>query len=334
MPQRRISAFALICAAVVTFQKSSHAQLVQLRGGGKSNGRNLARCVSNVWHMDFTKTSGNWCSNSKGYPDSFNSIPNALQPSAAECCAAVFPGQKCQVNRVCDEDKDAVAASQPSQQTVWKPGDTSESKPTRRPTARPNPAIPLTKYYLISSTGMCDTVGEKTPSWMTDSDFFNDWTECCRKSWKFDLCLSRAPPGAIPKTLIEEDTQIIYYAIPSSGKCVEKDEKTPSWMGENDFFSDYFDCCKKSSWNTDICILEAPSYLTAEPTPSPSESPTPNPSDRPTPNPTMNPTAAPNKPSTSPITSNPTGKPTQDLIDECDARLWHPSSDFSMCSNR
>lgn len=105
-------------------------------------------------------------------------------------------------------------------------------------------------------------------------------------------------------------------------------------MGEKDFFSDYFDCCKKSSWNTDICILQAPSYLTAEPTPSPSESPTPNPSDRPTPNPTMNPTAAPNKPSTSPITSNPTGKPTQDLIDECDARLWHPSSDFSMCSNR
>ena len=85
-----------------------------------------------------------------------------------------------------------------------------------------------TKYYLISSTGMCDTVGEKTPSWMTDSDFFNDWTECCRKSWKFDLCLSRAPPGAIPETLTEVDTQIIYYAIPSSGKCVEKDEKTPS----------------------------------------------------------------------------------------------------------
>ena len=75
---------------------------------------------------------------------------------------------------------------------------------------------------------MCDTVGEKTPSWMTDSDFFNDWTECCRKSWKFDLCLSRAPPGAIPETLTEDDTQIIYYAIPSSGKCVEKDEKTPS----------------------------------------------------------------------------------------------------------
>ena len=123
--------------------------------------------------MDFTKTSGNWCSNSKGYPDSFNSIPNALQPSAAECCAAVFPGQKCQVNRVCDEDKDAVAASQPSQQTVWKPGDTSESKPTRRPTARPNPAIPLvswsTSIVLFDSVSLSNLI--------LDNHYFFVWPD-------------------------------------------------------------------------------------------------------------------------------------------------------------
>lgn len=77
---------------------------------------------------------------------------------------------------------------------------------------------------------MCDTVGEKTPTWMTDSDFFDDWTECCKESWKFDHCLSRAPPGAVPEVLIEEtiSAKILYYSIPSSGNCVEKDEKTPS----------------------------------------------------------------------------------------------------------
>ena len=77
---------------------------------------------------------------------------------------------------------------------------------------------------------MCDTVGEKTPTWMTDSDFFDDWTECCKESWKFDHCLSRAPPGVVPEVLIEEtiSAQILYYSIPSSGNCVEKDEKAPS----------------------------------------------------------------------------------------------------------
>lgn len=56
-------------------------------------------------------------------------------------------------------------------------------------------AAPKVFYYEIPTTGMCEPVDKKTPSWMKESDFFLSYTACCKKSWNADLCLLSRPDG-------------------------------------------------------------------------------------------------------------------------------------------
>ena len=149
MPKRRallliISvSIPLVSEAVANTELKPQKIPIQLRGGkvidekhgilegslksSRSLQMNNKACVSNVWHIDFTKMTGSWCTNSLGYPDSFNDDPKMLQPSAQECCANIFPGESCQVNKVCEtEDNTSDSAS-------------AASVPTPKPTGRPSP---------------------------------------------------------------------------------------------------------------------------------------------------------------------------------------------------
>jgi hypothetical protein len=148
--------------------------------------------------------------------------------------------------------------------------------------------------------------------------------------------MEEAPPGvviSVTENMPTTTPKILYYAIPTSGMCEEVGESTPSWMVESDFTESFSDCCKNKSWNTDPCLAQSVSteLLTQEPT----IQDTPEPSSRPS---TFSPTSMPSlHPATNqPISSEPTRSPM--LIDSyqtsCDAALWHPSADYSMCSNR
>lgn len=103
---------------------------------------------------------------------------------------------------------------------------------------------------------------------------------------------------------------IKYYAVYSTGICTAKDVFTPSWMSEADFFLDYRECCE-NSWNTDACLAAMPpgACCTPPPTRRPSRFPTSKPS-----------------------TSEPTPHPVEESA--CPAALWHPSDNFSKCTNR
>ena len=152
--------------------------------------------------------------------------------------------------------------------------------------------------------------------------------------------MKEAPPGAVSVT---ESTsaatpKILYYAIPTTGLCELVGEGTPSWMGESDFFESFSSCCKKS-WNTDPCLAHGVSL--GVPTQEPTIQEAPAPSSKPSiseqdfvPSPTFMPSLHPI--TEQPISSEPTRNPTliASYQTSCDASPWHPSSDYSMCSNR
>ena len=192
-------------------------------------------------------------------------------------------------------------------------------------------------YYSSPNSGLCAPVDKNTPSWV--EEYYTDWTECCKVGWVFEKCMKEAPPGAVisvtDNIMPTTTPKILYYAIPTSGMCEEVGESTPSWMVESDFTESFSDCCKNKSWNTDRCLAQGVS--TELLTPEPTIQETPEPSSRPStfvPGPTSIPSRHPA--TNQPISSEPTRSPM--LIDSyqtsCDAALWHPSADYSMCSNR
>ena len=83
-------------------------------------------------------------------------------------------------------------------------------------------------------------------------------------------------------------------------------------MTKNDFYIDYNECCK-NSWNTEPCLAAKPEGACC--TPMPTRRPTRWPSSKPTIAPTS-------EPKTHSMSEN-----------SCPAALWHPSEDFSKCSN-
>jgi hypothetical protein len=190
------------------------------------------------------------------------------------------------------------------------------------------------KYYSIPSTGICAPVDDETPSWI--NEFYTDWKECCKVGWQFEKCMEEAPPNAIQiettSTTTTEAPQTSYYEVPSTGLCVVVDDKIPSWIGKDDIFTSYVECCKQS-WNPDPCLLAAPPGLpTSQPSPSPSIAIIPQPTDAPDPtsNPTIHPTTE------RPISSKPTTSPVEiaEYESSCkEAGPWHPTEDFSMCTN-
>lgn len=208
------------------------------------------------------------------------------------------------------------------------------------------------EYYSIPSTGICAVVDEDTPSWI--DEFYTDWEKCCKKGWVFEKCMDEAPPGAIvteTTSTTTTTTKTRYYVVQTSGKCMPVDKQTPSWMGESNFFDDYTLCCKKS-WNTDACLAYGVSLglSTLDPTPSPTTDPTAIPTSRPTSDPTSLPTSHPTiRPSLNPTTADPTKNPTaspsvpklasasasaESSTNACESALWHPTEDFSKCTNR
>jgi hypothetical protein len=148
--------------------------------------------------------------------------------------------------------------------------------------------------------------------------------------------MEEAPPNAIQiettSTTTTEAPQTSYYGVPSTGLCVVVDDKIPSWIGEDDIFTSYVECCKQS-WNPDPCLLAAPPGLpTSQPSPSPSIAIIPQPTDAPDPtsNRTIHPTTE------RPISSEPTTSPVEiaEYESSCqEAGPWHPTDDFSMCTN-
>lgn len=51
------------------------------------------------------------------------------------------------------------------------------------------------RYYSDPSSGMCDIVDERTPTWITT--YFTDWTECCKSGWVLAACLAAAPANVV-----------------------------------------------------------------------------------------------------------------------------------------
>jgi hypothetical protein len=102
-----------------------------------------------------------------------------------------------------------------------------------------------------------------------------------------------------------------YYQVFSTGICTLLDAYTPYWLKEEDFFIDYTKCCE-ASWNTEPCLAARPPGACC--TPMPTRRPTKLPTDKPT-------------------TAEPTPYPTG-LIECPEATWWHPSDDFSKCTNR
>jgi hypothetical protein len=47
------------------------------------------------------------------------------------------------------------------------------------------------QYYSNPSNGMCATVDENTPSWI--STFYTEWAECCKVGWVYDKCMAESP---------------------------------------------------------------------------------------------------------------------------------------------
>lgn len=161
--------------------------------------------------------------------------------------------------------------------------------------------------------------------------------------------MDKAPPGALIEEPEEgEDTttttttapRIFYYEIPTTGMCEQVGKTTPSWMKEKDFFLSYTECCRQS-WNTDRCLLARPDDLpTFQPTHKVTLKPTIKPTREPTPEPTiqLDPTMTPSR---HPVTDNPiSSPPTRSPLSiaqyrsSCDiAGLWHPTEDYSACSN-
>lgn len=124
-------------------------------------------------------------------------------------------------------------------------------------------------------------------------------------------------------------TPIKYYVVFSTGMCTPLDAFTPYWMTESDFFVDYSKCCE-SSWNSDACLAISPS---AQPTTAnPSSSPTSRPSLSPTStHPTINPTTSPPVSKTASF-SNAAVSSENTLTSNL--RSWHPSEDYTICTNR
>lgn len=162
--------------------------------------------------------------------------------------------------------------------------------------------------------------------------------------------MDEAPPGAISvtettsTTTTTTTTKLMYYVVQTSGKCMPFDDQTPSWMKESDFHDNYTECCKKS-WNTEPCLAYGLSLglSTLSPTSRPTAGPTADPTIKPTNHPSLNPT------STHPTSANPTRNPTtspsvpmlasvsnslESSENPCEPSLWHPSEDYSTCTNR
>lgn len=52
---------------------------------------------------------------------------------------------------------------------------------------------PSILFYAIPTSGLCAPVDASTPSWMTQSDFFPDYNECCKSSWNKETCIAAKP---------------------------------------------------------------------------------------------------------------------------------------------
>ncbi|KAL7481441.1 hypothetical protein ACHAW6_007120 [Cyclotella cf. meneghiniana] len=305
-------------------------------------------CKSNQWHIDYKILQGQGCSNSLEFPEVWKDDPMMLRSSSAECCDFFYRGKPCTVNRVCED----AAPSSTSTST------SSTSKPSSKPT------IKLVQYYSIPSSGMCAPVDAFTPAWITS--FFSDYTTCCKSGWAVTSCLAKAPPDETRSLPTTNPTvpPLLYYAIPSTGMCTLVSATTPSWMTMADFFSDYAECCK-SSWNIELCMAAQP-LGTLEPTTGPSSEPTSMPTSGPSSGTTSEPTFSPSpeptrrlslnptlelapeptplpttpRPSHSPtvLPTKPTSGPTRSLVTMeleplCKSSFWHPSEDFSKCTN-
>lgn len=315
-------------------------------------------CTSNEWHPDIINQDG--CSNSLDFPEEWRGIPRYFYSNSKECCDFFFPKGRCTVHQVCEDGPSPLSSTEPSLKptpfptklvswsfngriicchawTSWisaapptrKPtNEPSTQRPTassttRRPSALPTPApvksptrVPTKQYYSIPSSGMCKHVDESTPAWITT--FFSDYSDCCKSGWAIEACLAEAPSDEKQTVPTTNPTvpPILYYLISSTGICAPVDAYTPSWMTSADFFSDCRECCK-SSWNNEACIA-------AKPCGTPTFTPTSEAMSQPTRTPTIEPV------STQQMTHNPTSRPAA----LCHSALWHPSEDFSKCTNR
>ncbi|KAL3788580.1 hypothetical protein HJC23_005239 [Cyclotella cryptica] len=293
-------------------------------------------CKSNQWHIDYKIMQGQGCSNSLDFPEVWREDPIMFHSSSEECCDFFYRGKPCTVNRVCEE------------------APSSSTSPTSKPSLKPTNQQQI-QYYSIPSSGMCAPVDAFTPSWITL--FFSDYTACCKSGWAVESCLAKAPPDETHTVPTTNPTvpPILYYAIPSTGMCTPVGAQTPSWMTTADFFSDYIECCE-SSWNIKPCIAAKPldtlsptsspfseptstptsspsSRTTSEPTFSPSREPTHQPSLNTTPEPTSEPTPLLATRKQSPTTGPTRTQATTELKPSCESSFWHPSEDFSKCTN-
>lgn len=155
--------------------------------------------------------------------------------------------------------------------------------------------------------------------------------------------MEKAPEGAIETTTTSSTTstepEIFYYSIPSSGLCAIVDNKTPSWLTEKDYYTDWKQCCR-AGWKFEQCMSRAPPGSIKEETTQPTRSP----SHKPTTKPSLEPTSVPDptlKPSLHPVTDKPVSSaPTKSPVEidsyesSCEnAGPWHPTSDYSKCTN-
>ena len=138
------------------------------------------------------------------------------------------------------------------------------------------------------------------------------------------------PTSTQPTTTQPTRTPIKYYQVFSTGVCVPLDAFTPYWMTETDFFEDHEECCSKS-WNTSFCVSSGPTSSPAKPTSTPTAPPSFKPTRSPTSNPISSPTSSPEQKIH--MASSYTAVESIETS-SCKSANWHPSKDYSSCTNR
>eukprot|EP00804_Cyclotella_cryptica_P030974 CCRYP_013565-RA/>CCRYP_013565-RA protein AED:0.06 eAED:0.06 QI:240/1/1/1/0.7/0.54/11/1844/717 len=214
------------------------------------------------------------------------------------------------------------------------PSDETQTVPTT------NPTLPPLLYYLISSTGICAPVDAYTPSWMTTSDFFPDYMDCCKSSWNVEACIAVKPRGEPSFTPTSKPTSpttrrpsfepvssqpmtdyptsspadlcrsALWHPSEDFSKCTNSFSYSKNWdsspMSDVYLHETLSGCCEAffEEWNMacvfeDICSLPALEIPTTRPT---IES-----------------------------THQSTDHSAETIT--CQSALWHPSEDYSKCTN-
>ncbi|KAL3788581.1 hypothetical protein HJC23_005240 [Cyclotella cryptica] len=306
----------------------SHSPTISLAPTGKS-----LSCSTNQWHPDVTHKDG--CSNSLDFPEEWIGKPMYFFNNSQDCCEFFLRDKSCKVYNICENGTLSTSLSTPTQSPLpkeirstcdskfWHPSEdySSCTNSLSYPESWDSPK--LSTVYLHETAEHCC------------SAFFEAWNKICVIE---DVCDLEQFNGTatISEETITTSTGTTPRSVTTTGgacdfdtawhpsldftRCTNSNEYPESWslpsMQEKYLFDSRERCCELFFFAQDKnCLVEDICLGTFS--------------------------------STHPLTKTPTSRPTDDATKSgssttdplstidgaCDSNTWHPSSDFTGCTN-